>query len=196
MPAAGRKGDKAHAPSDAHGCNTCAHSVIGPATEGSPDVLVNDRPIIRVGDRGEHSACCGANAWVASAGAAHVLINGQPPHRHGDATQHCGGSGTLIEGSPDVIIGDSPFISSTSVNAQTSAATRAERAGNSWIEIELKQEDGWPMPHQRFRLELSDGTHFEGTLNEKGLARIGGIPPGDCTLVFLDIDQQHFTNSG
>jgi uncharacterized Zn-binding protein involved in type VI secretion len=34
-----------------------------------------------------------------------VLVNGIPVVRLGDATTHCGGSGKMIEGSPNVIIG-------------------------------------------------------------------------------------------
>lgn len=109
MPAAGRLGDKAHAPADSHGCPACAHPVSGPAVSGSTDVLINGKPALRVGDSGVHSACCGPNTWTAVGGAGTVLINGRMAHRLGDATQHCGGAGHLVEGSPDVIIGDSPW---------------------------------------------------------------------------------------
>lgn len=106
MPGAGRLGDKSHAPADAHGCKSCTHPVTGPAVSGSPDVVVNGKPALRVADKGIHATCCGANTWEAVAGSATVIINGKPAHRLGDATQHCGGAGNLIEGSPDVLIGD------------------------------------------------------------------------------------------
>ncbi|WP_177241590.1 PAAR domain-containing protein [Stigmatella aurantiaca] len=61
---------------------------------------------MRVSDTGTHASCCGPNSWSAIGGAANVLINGRAAHRLGDSTQHCGGSGQLVEGSPDVIIGD------------------------------------------------------------------------------------------
>ena len=78
----------------------------GPAVSGSPDVIVNGKPALRVGDMGIHSACCGANTWQSIAGSATVFINGLPAHRMGDAVRHCGGMGQLIEGSPDVFVGD------------------------------------------------------------------------------------------
>jgi uncharacterized Zn-binding protein involved in type VI secretion len=34
------------------------------------------------------------------------MINSKPAHRMGDATKHCGGSGKLIAGSSNVIVGD------------------------------------------------------------------------------------------
>jgi hypothetical protein len=69
-------------------------------------VNINGKPALRVGDKGTHAACCGSNTWKAVKGAPRVLINGRAVHRIADKTQHCGGSGRLIEGSPDVIVGD------------------------------------------------------------------------------------------
>ena len=107
MAQAGRVGDEAYCPVDAHGCTACTHSVRGPAVGGSPNVFINGRPALRVGDPGIHSACCGANQWKASTGSSTVFINGLPAHRMGDVTQHCGGMGKLVQGSPNVYIGDS-----------------------------------------------------------------------------------------
>lgn len=106
MSQAGRVGDHALNPSDEHGCPACAHSVEGPAISGSPDVFVNGRAILRVGDPGEHSACCGPNVWKARDGSSGVFVNGKRLHRLGDTTEHCGGEGALVEGSPNVFIGE------------------------------------------------------------------------------------------
>jgi len=105
MPAQGRLGDKARADVDAHGCPACPHPVVGPAIEGSPDVLINYRPALRVGDKGIHAACCGPNMWTAVKGSGTVFINGKGAVRKDDTAQHCGGVGQLIEGSPDVMVG-------------------------------------------------------------------------------------------
>ncbi len=105
MPPQGRLGDKSEAKADAHGGVCCPHPVIGPAVIGSPTVMVNYRPALRVGDKGVHAPCCGTNMWTAKTGSATVIINGSPAHRLGDADEHCGGMGTLVEGSPDVIVG-------------------------------------------------------------------------------------------
>ena len=105
MPGQGRLGDKSQAQADAHGCPACPHPVTGPAVQGSPDVLVNFLPALRVTDMGIHAACCGPNIWTAVQGSSTVLINFLAAHRMGDADQHCGGPGKLIEGSPDVIVG-------------------------------------------------------------------------------------------
>ena len=105
MPPQGRLGDKSQVPADAHGCVSCPHPCIGPAISGSPDVLVNNMPALRLGDSGVHTACCGPNTWKAVAGSGTVLINNKPAHRQGDQDAHCGGVGQLIEGSPNVLTG-------------------------------------------------------------------------------------------
>jgi uncharacterized Zn-binding protein involved in type VI secretion len=106
MPPQARLGDKSNVPADAHGCPACPHPCIGPAIQGSPDVKVNGRPAVRVGDKGVHAACCGPNMWTAAKGSATVMINNKPAHRLGDQDTHCGGTGQMIEGSPNVITGD------------------------------------------------------------------------------------------
>jgi uncharacterized Zn-binding protein involved in type VI secretion len=105
MPEQGRLGDASKVGSDAHGCPSCPHPAVGPAINGSPDVFVNSMPALRVGDMGVHAACCGPNLWTANAGSGTVFINGKKAHRKGDADTHCGGSGQLIAGSGDVIVG-------------------------------------------------------------------------------------------
>lgn len=52
MPPQGRLGDKSQAAAYAHGCLSYPDPVVGPAVRGSPDVFVNNRPALRVGDQG------------------------------------------------------------------------------------------------------------------------------------------------
>ena len=105
MPPQSRLGDKSNVPVDAHGCPACPHPGVGPAIVGSPDVFVNYRPALRVGDKGIHAACCGPNTWEAIVGSATVFINYKAAHRLGDLDKHCGGVGQMIEGSNNVITG-------------------------------------------------------------------------------------------
>ena len=105
MPPQARIGDLSQCPADAHGTLACPRQVIGPAIQGSPDVLVNFLPAMRVGDKGIHAACCGPNTWTATMGSKTVFINGMPAHRLGDMDTHCGGVGTMVGGSPNVFTG-------------------------------------------------------------------------------------------
>jgi uncharacterized Zn-binding protein involved in type VI secretion len=101
-----RLGDVSLVPRDGHGRACCAHTCIGPAVTGSPDVRVNNLPALRVGDFGVHSHCCDSNMWVAVLGSGSVRINNLEAHRLGDLDEHCGGPGFMVQGSPDVKVGD------------------------------------------------------------------------------------------
>ncbi len=60
----------------------------------------------------------------------------------------------------------------------------------SWIEIELVDEDNNPVPGERYKITLPDGkTLAEGTLDEKGFARVDGIDPGTCKITFPRLDK-------
>jgi hypothetical protein len=62
-----------------------------------------------------------------------------------------------------------------------------------WIEIELRDADGNPVPGARFELTLPDGTTRTGSLNFTGVLRIEGLDPGSCTLRFPDHDSREIT---
>jgi type VI secretion system secreted protein VgrG len=59
----------------------------------------------------------------------------------------------------------------------------------SFIEIELVDEDGKPVPGERYRVETPDGKVAEGTLDEKGFARINRVKPGNCKVTFPKLDK-------
>ncbi len=106
MPAAARLGDKAQVKADAHGCPACPHPGVGPIVVGSADVFTNGKPQGRQDDLGIHAICCGPNNFQIAKGSPTVYVNGKPAARMQDKTKHCGGSGQIIEGSPDVLLDD------------------------------------------------------------------------------------------
>jgi type VI secretion system secreted protein VgrG len=60
----------------------------------------------------------------------------------------------------------------------------------SWIEIKLVDEDGEPVPGEAYRVTLPDGeTVAEGTLDDKGYARVEGFEPGQCQVTFPNLDE-------
>lgn len=60
----------------------------------------------------------------------------------------------------------------------------------SWIEIKLIDEAGNPVPGERYRITLPDGkTLAEGTLDQKGFARVSNIDPGTCKITFPNLDK-------
>jgi type VI secretion system secreted protein VgrG len=59
-----------------------------------------------------------------------------------------------------------------------------------WIEIKLLDEDQNPVPGEQYRITLPDGeTVAEGTLDDKGSARVDGIDPGTCQVSFPNLDK-------
>ena len=61
---------------------------------------------------------------------------------------------------------------------------------NTWVAIELKDDEGNPVPGEKYRIELPDGSVKEGTLDGKGQAHVAGIDPGNCNISFPDRDQE------
>lgn len=69
-------------------------------------------------------------------------------------------------------------------------STRQARTEVTWIEICLIGEDRKPIPGERYKIELPDGSTREGRLDDKGLARVDGIDPGSCTVTFPALDEE------
>jgi uncharacterized Zn-binding protein involved in type VI secretion len=99
MPPAHRRDDIG----SGHAC----HFPPSAANGGSPDVYVNGKPLMRVGDSYVEHACdaghAGPHGRALAEGSATVFINGKPAGRIGDAID-CGGAAQT--GSSNVHIGD------------------------------------------------------------------------------------------
>lgn len=70
-----------------------------------------------------------------------------------------------------------------------SGDSQAEEEKKSWIEIELIDDEKRPVPGAHYSVTLPDGTVADGTLDEKGFARIEGITAGNCKISFPDYDE-------
>jgi type VI secretion system secreted protein VgrG len=66
----------------------------------------------------------------------------------------------------------------------------ANQQKKNWIEINLVDETGKPVPGERYKVTLPDGTVDEGTLDTNGHARVDGIDPGSCVVTFPDREKQ------
>ncbi len=60
----------------------------------------------------------------------------------------------------------------------------------TWLAVELKDAEGRPVPHARYRVTLPDGSTREGLLNKNGYARVDGVTPGKCHVSFPELDEQ------
>ncbi len=66
---------------------------------------------------------------------------------------------------------------------------KEQKQKKSWIEIEMVDEQDQPVPGEAYKIELPDGTVAEGTLDDKGFARVDGIEPGTCQITFPELDK-------
>lgn len=60
----------------------------------------------------------------------------------------------------------------------------------AWIGFVMVDEEGSPVPDQRYRIKFADGTVKEGRLDSRGRGRYDPVAPGQCEISFPDIDQE------
>jgi len=77
-------------------------------------------------------------------------------------------------------------------NKHRSVGSPAEPCPLVWIEIKLEDEEGQPVPGERYRLELKDGSVSEGVLDGEGKARLEGIERGNCKITFPQMDRRGY----
>jgi uncharacterized Zn-binding protein involved in type VI secretion len=152
--------------------------VTGPAIGGSPDVNINGKPALRVGDPGIHAACCGPNSWKAAAGSSGVFINGKAAHRQNDQTTHCGGVGKLIEGSSDVFIGEKAG----------GGGSEKEKTILYELKVRLLSPDGKkPLKKRKVKFVSQSGKTIEATTDSDGRVFLKKLEP-ETFDVFIDDD--------
>jgi uncharacterized Zn-binding protein involved in type VI secretion len=71
---------------------------------------------------------------------------------------------------------------------QGTKATALSANKPSWVEIELVDGQGQPVPNEIYEVRLADGSLFRGELDGNGQARIEGIDPGTCQITFPNQD--------
>jgi len=81
---------------------------------------------------------------------------------------------------------------SASFNEYRSVGSPAEPCPLVWIEIKLEDEEGQPVPGERYRIEHKDGSVTEGVLGADGTARLDGIQRGDCKITFPEMDRRAY----
>jgi phage protein D len=72
--------------------------------------------------------------------------------------------------------------------ARPAPAQRPQPPPN-WIEIELKDESGRPLPGTYYQVKTPDGRILDGNLDGQGKARVEGVKPGQCKVSFPEIHE-------
>ncbi len=58
-----------------------------------------------------------------------------------------------------------------------------------WIDVELLNSRGEPVPDANYILKLPDGTEQRGQLDGAGKARVEDVPPGTFKIIFPDLEE-------
>ena len=62
----------------------------------------------------------------------------------------------------------------------------------TWVEVQLVDDDGAPVPDRAYRVQLPDGSLMTGTLDSEGKVRFDSIIPGTCQIEFPDIHSREW----
>ncbi len=62
----------------------------------------------------------------------------------------------------------------------------------TWVEIQLKDKKGNPVPGKNYEVKLADGSIRAGKLDKDGKARIAGVQPGKCDVKFTNVDKNEW----
>lgn len=149
---------------------------------GAPTVLIGGMPAAVQGDM---CPCSGPPDSVAM-GSTGVMFGGKPAARMADPTSH---GGQIMMGCPTVLLGEA---GGGGGGGGGSAQAAEEMEGKEKLEIELLDEDGNPASFQKYEVELPDGSIRKGVLGRDGKALILGVEPGDCKVMFPDINEDEW----
>ncbi|MBI2900914.1 MAG: type VI secretion system tip protein VgrG [Planctomycetes bacterium] len=69
------------------------------------------------------------------------------------------------------------------------AAAGAPEAKTSWVEVELKDDKGKPIPKELYEVVFPDGTVIRGRLDKKGKSKVKGCPSGEGKIGFPRLDK-------
>ncbi len=58
-----------------------------------------------------------------------------------------------------------------------------------WVEILMQDKEGNPIAGQDYEIRLPDGRLVTGTTDQRGVARVDGIDPGNCNIRFPSLDR-------
>ncbi len=107
------------------------------------------------------------------------------------------GSGASPEEPEEALTADPGEVSQASGRSHQKApvdlgSAEVESMKTSWIEIELKDDEGNPVPGERFKVVSKDGVELDGQTDEEGKARVAGLEAGDADIRFPDMDNDEW----
>lgn len=85
--------------------------------------------------------------------------------------------------------GDAPLLGPSEVQPSSSISSEPTH----WLELELVDDEGAPVPNVAYRVEAGDGRVHTGVLDGKGKARVTSIAStAPCRVTFPDLDAREW----
>ena len=148
----------------------------------------------------------GATGLTIKCGGSHVTLNPGGVIISGPMVSINSGGGALSASAVSAVLPIAPLAAALADNGQPGGEDRGKNGDESnkkthddksdenkdktgWIEIQLVDEDNKPVPGEPYSVTLPDGSVADGTLDEKGFARIDHIDPGSCQITFPNLDK-------
>jgi hypothetical protein len=103
-----------------------------------------------------------------------------------------GGSSTLLSSVETTPLQDEMASAESAADEEAIAVeeeTPAE-AETTWIELELLDAEGKPVPNEQYKITFPDGVVKYGRLDSDGKARIEKLQPGSCQVTFPNRDEE------
>ncbi len=98
-----------------------------------------------------------------------------------------------LEIAVEAAAGTSPQQTTPLEDEQAAQAEKEEEPAaeeEHWLEIELVDDEGNPVPGELYVVELPDGSTVSGRLDGNGFARLEGIDPGTAKVSFPELDKE------
>jgi hypothetical protein len=73
-----------------------------------------------------------------------------------------------------------------------SSSSSSSAPEKTWVDIQLLDPDGNPVPGAKYKLKITDGSVRDGSLDDDGRVRVSGIDPGSCTVWFPEYDAKEW----
>jgi hypothetical protein len=164
---------------------------MGPANPiimGCPTVMIGEvgMPAVISPDAGGGMGGASASVGGEAGSAAQALTKASDS---GAATVVVGGNSSLAQAAG----AGSGSGSGSGAAGSGAAAGSSSDTKKTWVEIQLLDPDGKPVPNEPYKITAPDGTASEGCTDSNGVARVDGIDPGTCKITFTALDQQAWT---
>ena len=72
---------------------------------------------------------------------------------------------------------------------KTHSANEENKDKTHWIEIELVDDVGQPVPGEAVEVKCPDGSLASGTTDKNGKVRVENLDPGNCDICFVNLDK-------